>query len=151
MELKLIDIQKFQEDKRIAMIGLSSKGKQTSNMLYADMKKNGYSIFPTNPKMTEYEGEKVFNSINDLPDDLKTAIILTPKTETPKVFKELVDKGFTNIWIQLGANSKEIIENDIPEGVNFVNNECFFMYMEPVEGVHKFHRFFKKLFGSYPN
>lgn len=151
MKLRLIDIQKFHEVKRIALIGLSSKGKQTSNMLYEDMKKRDYTIFPTHPSMTEYEGEKVYNSITELPEDIPSAVILTPKNETPKVLRELIEKGIKNIWIQLGAHTDEIENVDIPDDVNLVNNKCFFMFMEPVEGVHKFHRFFVKLFGAYPN
>jgi len=150
MKPRLIDIEKFYADKNIAFIGLSSKGKQFSNSLYDDMKKNGFTIFPVNPKFEEYAGDKVFNSINDLPAEISNAIVLTPKTETRKVVDELIEKGIKNIWIQQGAHSPELQNNNIPNDVNLVYNECFYMYMEPVSGPHAFHRFFKRLFGAYP-
>jgi uncharacterized protein len=150
MKLKLIDIEKFHSDKNIAFVGLSSKGKQFSNSLFSDMKKNGYNLFPVNPKMEEFDGTKVFNSIDNIPSDIVNALVLTPKSETKKVVDELIEKGIKNIWIQQGAHSPELKNINIPEDVNFVLNECFYLYMEPVTGPHAFHRFIKKLFGTYP-
>ena len=35
-------------------------------------------------------------------------------------------------------------------GLNVVSGECVFMFAEPMESFHKFHRFFYKLFGKMP-
>ena len=146
----LSSIHPFAKDKNIAFVGLSRNEKHFSQTLYKGMIENGYKIYPVNPNYESNDGNSIYKKINDVPENINNAILMTPKSETRKVVDECIAKGIKNIWIQQGAQTKEIKNEKFPKDVNVVTNECFFMYMDPVKGPHAFHRFLKKLFGNYP-
>ena len=48
-----------------------------------------------------------------------------------------------------GAESPELIQRAKELGIPIITKKCPLMYAAPVEGFHKFHRFFTKLLGQY--
>ena len=59
-------------------------------------------------------------------------------------------RGITRLWIQQGAESAEALELCREHGLSAISKRCIMMFAEPVGGIHTFHRFFARLFGSYP-
>ena len=143
-------IQKFLEPKKMAVVGASRNPKKFGGAIFAELKKKGYDLYPVNPNADEIEGVKCFNSVSELPDDVKNLYVVTPKPETANVIAEAVKKGIEMIWIQQSADTEEALkiaeENNIP----VIYGKCMFMFVEPVESIHKFHRFVLKMFGGYP-
>lgn len=141
------EIDDFFNGGRIAFIGLSGNPKKFSNMVFKELSQKGIEFVPVNPKMTELDGVKCYENVASLPDDVKSALIMTPKSQTPQVLREIGEKGLKNIWIQQGAHSAESHKVASELDINLVHNKCIMMYAGPVKGVHKFHRAIIKLFG----
>lgn len=148
--LKQETLDNFYKEKRFALIGFSRDPKKFSRLIYKELSPLGYEIIPVNPHSENIDGIECYQKIGDLPKDLTRAVITTPKSETASVVKELIANGFDNIWIQQGASTDEVTNELQNTNINYINNECIFMYSEPVKSIHKFHRFLWKLFGKGP-
>jgi len=49
-----------------------------------------------------------------------------------------------------GSVSDEALEFCRQKGIQVVPGHCPFMFLNPVHGVHRFHRFLFKITGQYP-
>lgn len=145
------EINSFLKDKKFALVGISSNPKKFSRMVYKELTAKGYDLFPVNPKMDEIDGKKVYHNIIDLPEDVNSVLLMTPKDLTPKVIDEAVKRGIGHIWVQQGANSKESLDTVKETDAKIVHNKCIMMFADPVKGVHGFHRFLARLFNKVPD
>ena len=137
--------------KTIAVVGVSRSGNKTGNNIYRELKKKGYQVFQVNPNATEIEGEKCYTNLKELPEKPGALIVSVKPDETEKVVREAAEIGIQNIWMQLGSDSEEAVKFCKENNINSVHKECILMFAQPVEGVHKFHRFFNGIFGKLPN
>ncbi len=64
------------------------------------------------------------------------------------ILREAASIGLRNIWLQQGAESNEAIEPGKDLALNLVAGKCILMYAAPVNGFHRFHRFFVRLGGK---
>ena len=140
------NIDDFLNQKSFAFIGVSRKEKHFPNVLYKELKKKEFDLFPINPNMEEFNGEKCYPDINSLSKPVDAAILTTPKSETNKVLQEVYEKGIKHIWIQQGAHTKETAEFANDKDINLIANKCLFMFANPT-GIHKFHRTINSLLG----
>ncbi len=143
-------ITQFYKQGPIAIIGVSRQKKKFGYMAYTELRNKGISVIPVNPQATEIDGEKCYNSIGSLPDDVKNAVVITKKTTTLDVVKQLLEKGITNIWIQQGSDTREALDMARQQNANLIHGKCIIMFSEPLAGFHKFHRSLVKLFGGMP-
>ena len=143
-------IQKFLGPKKMAIAGVSRDPKKFGAQVYKELKGRGFELFPVNPNADELYGDKCYHSVNELPDDITRLYIVTPKNETANVVKLAAEKGIPMIWIQQSADTPEAIEIAKQNNMELIYKKCIFMFAEPVESVHKFHRFCMKLFNAFP-
>lgn len=135
--------------KRLGVAGVSRNSRKFGNTIYREMREKGYDVYPINPHVDEIEGDACYRDIASLPE-VEGIIISTPADQSLKILGEAKEKGIKNVWLQQGAHSKEAVKFCEENDMNYVAGECIFMFMEPVESVHKFHRWIWKLIGKYP-
>ncbi len=135
--------------KRLGVAGVSRNSRKFGNTIYREMREKGYDVYPINPHVDEIEGDACYRDIASLPE-VEGIIISTPADQSLKILGEAREKGIKNVWLQQGAHSKEAVKFCEENDMNYVAGECIFMFMEPVESVHKFHRWIWKLIGKYP-
>ena len=145
----LTTINDFLKSKSFAFIGLSRDPKKFSRAVFKELLAKGYDIYPVNPNMDDVEGIKCYHDVADLPETVRHGFFMTPKSSTAGAVEIAIHHGFTNIWIQQGAETKEAFEIASRNGVKPVYGACIMMHTNPA-GVHKFHRFLSKLFGAFP-
>ena len=143
-------IETFLEPKKMAITGVSRNPKKFGNQIYTILKKKGYEVYPVNPMATEINGERCYQNLSDLPSHVSNLLILSSREKTVPIVKDAIGRGMSNIWIQQKSESREAIEVATSGNVNLVSGECILMFVEPVEGFHKFHRGVKKFFGALP-
>ena len=147
----LSSVETFLAQKNIAVLGVSRSGNKFGNSAYTELKKKGYNTFAVNPNADEICGEKCYKNIMEIPATVDGALLAVNKNEIDKTVMELISHGVKNIWMQQGCETDSAIELCKEHGVNTVYKECILMFAQPVESVHKFHRFIKKVFGQLPN
>src|SRR5690554_6828191 len=149
-DVSLHDIQKFLSAENIAIAGASRNPQKFGGTVVKELKNKGYNLFPVNPNAREIQGIKCFQSVTDLPDEVKHLIIVTPKSKTFTVAQQAIDKKMETIWIQQFSETPDSVDLIHKAGIKLIQKKCILMFAEPVEGPHKFHRFLFKLFGRYP-
>ena len=142
-------INEFLEPKKFAFIGLSRDPKKFSRAIFKELLAKGYDMYPVNPNMDDVEGVKCYQDVSDLPESVRYGLFMTPKANTAGAVENAIHHGFTHLWIQQGAETKEAAETARQSGVNLVYGSCVMMHANP-SGVHKFHGILSKLFGVFP-
>ena len=143
-------IDEFLAQKTLAVVGVSHTKEKFGNAVYRDLKAKGYKVMAVNPKLDMVEGDRCYAGLGALPEKPDGVIMVIPPTETIPVIEDAAKLGINYIWLQQGANSPEGETRCKDLGLNVVSGECIFMFAEPMESFHKFHRFFYKLFGKMP-
>jgi predicted CoA-binding protein len=143
-------IDLFFQQPVIAVAGVSRTKSKFGNSVYQSLKKNGLNVVPINPHLSEFDGDKCYNSVSDLPAELKALVVCTPPESTVKVVESALNKGIGHLWLQQGSGNKAVLKMLEGSNLNVINDRCIMMFAEPVKSVHSFHRFLSKLFGSYP-
>lgn len=143
-------IDEFMALKSIAIVGVSRNKDKFGNAIYRDLKAKGYKVMAVNPKLDMAEGDRCYAGLGALPEKAEGVVIVIPPAETVVVIEEAARLGIKYIWLQQGANSPEGEAKCQELGLNVVSGECIFMFLEPVQSIHGFHRFIWKLFGKYP-
>lgn len=137
-------IQHFINTKSIAIVGVSDK--KFGGAIYKTLKKREYSVYPVNPNKENFDGDKCFSSLSELPSDIKTAVIAVSPDVAIQVVDDAIEAKYTHLWFQQGADFTESIKSAEENGIKTVSKKCILMYAEPVTGIHAFHRFFARLF-----
>ncbi len=60
----------LEEAKTIAVVGLSANPERTSHEISKIMQESGYKIIPVNPTVDEVLGEKAYDSLTDIKEDI---------------------------------------------------------------------------------
>lgn len=148
MKVTLAAINEFFKQKNVAVFGVSRTGKKFGNSVYRELKNKGYNVFAVNPNADTIEDEKCYKGISELKDKVNSAVVAVNPKDTDSIVNELVQEGIKHIWMQKGSETKKAIQFCNQNGINVVYNQCVIMYLEPVEGFHKFHRTIYKIFGK---
>jgi predicted CoA-binding protein len=148
--ITLNDIQRFLAPKKLAIAGASRDPKKFGGMLMKELQDRGFELYPVNPNTNEISGITCYASLRDLPDHVKHLMIAVPKNQITEVAKEAIEKKMEMVWIQFMSDTPEAVSVIREAGIPLIWKKCIFMFLEPVRGVHAFHRFWTKLFGNYP-
>ena len=143
-------IENFFEPRKMAIAGVSRNPKKFGHVLFKELSEKGIEILPINPKTEEINGVKCYKSVAELPADIKSILIVTPKEETDAILREAINKGIPNIWVQQMSETEETMKIAEEYQVEIIYKKCAFMFAEPIKSFHKFHRTLVKLFGGMP-
>lgn len=143
-------IDDFLYHKKLAIAGVSRSPKSFSREVCRELRERGYEVLPVNPNADEIEGEKCYNSIDTLPDTVKSLLILTPKKETDDVLRSAIKRGIENIWVQQMSETADTMKIASEGNVDIISKKCIFMFAQPVKGIHGFHRTLTRIFGGLP-
>jgi predicted CoA-binding protein len=145
----LKQIDDFLAAEPIAMVGVSRNPKKFGFTAFRELKEKGMNIIPVNPHADHIHGTKAYPDLTSLPENVKSLILMTPKSQTAGVVKEAKEKGFKQIWIQQMSESQDALKELEGSGINYVLGQCILMHYKP-HSIHKFHGRLKKFFRSFP-
>lgn len=141
-------INEFFNSKCFAISGVSRDKTKFGNMVYKAFADHSLNVLPINPNIETIDGAKVFSSIEYLPSEVDAIVILNNKNRSQEIINQAIAKGIKNIWIQQKSEPAGFKVSSENMGNNIIMGECIFMWLEPVQGFHKFHRFLKTLFSK---
>lgn len=88
------------------------------------MQAHGYRIIPVNPNETEVLGEKVFRSLDEIPEHIDIVDIF----RRPECVEEIVDAairiGAKGVWMQEGVVNSEAAGKARAAGLEVVMDKC---------------------------
>ena len=143
-------INDFLSVKKLAIVGVSRNTKKFGNVVFKELKSKGYEVFPVNPNITDFNGEKCYPNLQTLAGKVEGAVLVVPPYITEKTVKEAASVGINNIWMQQGAESETAVSYCSENKINAVYGECILMFSEPAAFFHKAHRFVNGVFRKLP-
>ncbi len=143
-------VNEFLAQKNIAIAGVSRKKQKFGNTIFKEFEKKGYTLYPVNPNMEEYNGRKCYPDIASLPADVTGIVLNTKPAITKNLVKEAENKGIKHIWLQQGSADKETIKLAGESDSNIICKQCVIMFADPAKGIHGFHKWINKMFGLLP-
>lgn len=124
---KPADIKKVLDTSRtIAVVGMSPNPERDSNKVGKYLIDKGYDVIPVNPQVPEIYGRKCYPSILDIPSSIKIDIV--DVFRNPEASKQVVMEAAkikpNIVWLQLGAESDEVIKISQELGLNIIYGIC---------------------------
>ncbi len=151
MKASKASIDSFLSTRKVAIAGVSRDPKKFGHVVFKMLKEKGFEVYPVNPGTDNIAGVPCFRNVSALPLSIHSLVIITPKSQTREVVAEAISKGIDNIWIQQMSDTVEAVElAKTQPSLNLIAKECILMHIDPVTGIHKFHRSIKMFFGLYP-
>ena len=96
--------------KTVAVIGASSNREKFGNKALRAFASKGYTVFPINPVETIVEGHPAFKSVLDVPGAIDMATFYVPGSVGVRVLDDLVKKGIPEVWLNPGADDRQVVE-----------------------------------------
>jgi uncharacterized protein len=142
-------INTFLAQPYMAIAGVSRNSSKFGNLVWKELKKKDIHLYAVHPEMETYQGEKCFNSLDELPDKLNALFISTHPDKALELVKAAKARKIKHIWIQQGAENEEIIQLSKDTELNIIIGQCILMFASG-QGIHRFHAFLLKLFKKFP-
>lgn len=95
--------------KIVAVIGASSDRRKFGNKALRAYQAEGYRVIPINPNEREVEGIPTYASVLDVPETIDVATVYVQPEVALRLLPELDRKGISEIWINPGADSDEVL------------------------------------------
>ena len=147
-------IQHFLAQKRIAMVGISREPRSFSVTLFEELCRRGYDVVPVNPKTPNVLGKRCFARLQDVEPAAEAALLMTSPEVTEVVVADCAESGVRLVWMYRatgkGAVSAKALAFCREHGIEVIPGECPYMFLPAAGGVHRFHRFVRKITGRYP-
>ena len=96
--------------KTVAVIGASSNRNKFGNKALRAFAGRGYSVIPINPTEKEVEGLPAYASVLDVPGTIDMATVYVPAAVGVRVMDDLARKGIPEVWLNPGADDREVVE-----------------------------------------
>ena len=108
----------------VAVVGATDDPSKYGYVIYRDLKRKGFTLFPVNLNRSTVDGDEAFASLGAIPKTPTIVNIVVPPEETLQVLQGCLKLGLKNVWLQPGAESPETMsflqENDF----NYLANAC---------------------------
>ena len=110
--------------KTIAVVGLTDSPLRPSYGVSHYMRAQGYRIIPVNPNIAEWEGEKAYPSLLDVPEKIDIVNVFRRTDAVPGVVEQALQIKAPVIWMQEGVIHEEAAEKARQAGVFVVMDSC---------------------------
>ena len=115
----------FNSVKTIAVLGLSPDASKDSNRVATYLQSVGYKIVPVYPKGETILGEKVFNSLAEIPFPVDMVNIFRKPKALDMVADACIARGDVKVfWAQKGIVNNEAAQKAKDAGMQVVQNQC---------------------------
>jgi uncharacterized protein len=110
--------------KAIAVVGLTNTPTRPSYGVSHYMRSQGYRIIPVNPNITEWEGEKAYPSLLDVPEKIDIVDVFRRPDAVPEVVDQAIRTKAPAIWMQEGVVHQAAAEKARQAGIFVVMDKC---------------------------
>lgn len=110
--------------KTIAVVGLSNNPDRTSYQISKIMQDEGYKIIPINPMVEEVLGEKAYDSLTDMTEQVDIVNVFRRSQFLPEIAKETAQIGAPVFWAQQGVVNQEAYDFLQDKNVTVIMDLC---------------------------
>ena len=147
-------VDEFLAQERIAVAGVSRSSSEAANAIYKRLRGAGYTVFPTNPKADEVEGDTCYPDLKSIPDGVNAVMIATPPSAALDVVKECSELGISHVWFHRsfgdGSTSGDALEYCKENNIKAIPAGCPMMFVDKVDFGHKCMKWILGMTGTIP-
>ena len=147
----------FLAQKRIAVAGVSRDNSHhpVGNLIYHRLKKTRHDVFPVNPHMQTFEGDRCYPDVQSIPGGVDGVVIVTRPEITQRIVRDCSDAGIRRVWMHqsIGKGSSvstEAVDYCRQHDISVIAGACPMMYGADVDFGHACIRTILRLTGGLP-
>ncbi len=110
--------------KTIAVVGASKDPTKPGSTIPTEMQRHGFRIIPVNPTAETLFGERVYKTLDAVPEPVDLVNVFRPADEAPAIARQAVAIGAKALWLQTGIASDEARRIAEAGGLDFVEDHC---------------------------
>ncbi len=111
-------------DTTVAVVGATDNPSKYGSIIYRDLKRKGFTVFPVNPNRSAVDGDPTYSHLQDLTQRPSIVNIVVPPAATREILDECLELGLMNVWLQPGAESPEALGFLQQHSFNYLANAC---------------------------
>jgi predicted CoA-binding protein len=154
LETKIHD---FLAQKRIAVAGVSRKNGNhpAANLIYQRLKSTGHDVFPVNPGLQNFEGDRCYPDVKSIPGGVDGVVIVTRPELSERIVHDCDSAGVRRVWMHQSmakgsSVSPAAVEYCRQHKISVIAGACPMMYGDNVDFGHSCMRLIMKLTGGLP-
>jgi predicted CoA-binding protein len=116
----------LQENRVIAMVGLSADWFRPSYFAAKYMQEHGYRVIPVNPRYAGKKllGETCYASLRDIPDKVDLVDVFRKTADVMPIAEEAIAIGARVLWQQIGVKNDKAAAAAGKAGLDAVMDRC---------------------------
>ena len=133
-------VHDFLAQKRIAVAGVSRDNSHhpAGNLIYRRLKKTGHDVFPVNPHMQTFEGDRCYPDLKSIPGGVDGVVIITRPEVTERIVNDCGDAGVRRVWMHQSlakgsSVSPKAVEDRRQHEISVIAGACPMMYGDSVD------------------
>jgi uncharacterized protein len=150
-------VHDFLAQKRIAVAGVSRDhgSHPAANLIYRRLKTTGHEVFPVNPNMQTFDGDRCYADLRSIPGGVDGVVIVTRPETTERIVRDCGDAGVGRVWMHQSIGkgtsvSPKAVEYCRQHDISVIAGACPMMYGDGVDFGHMCMRWVLKLTGGLP-
>lgn len=93
----------------IAVVGATDERSKYGAVIYRDLKRKGFTVYPVNPNRDTVDGDPAYPTLADLPAPPDIVDLVVPAEVGVDVVREALEEDLHRIWVQPGAESPQLL------------------------------------------
>jgi predicted CoA-binding protein len=150
-------VRDFLAQKRIAVAGVSRNKNDhpAGSLIYHRLKTSGHDVFPVNPHMQTFEGDRCYPDLKSIPGGVDGVVIVTRPEVTEQIVHECSDAGVRRVWMHQSMGkgtsvSRAAVEYCRQHDIRVIAGACPMMYGAGADFGHTCMRWILRLTGGLP-
>lgn len=155
LETKVHD---FLAQKRIAVAGVSRDKSHhpAGNLIYQRLKQSGHDVFPVNPNMQSFAGDRCYPDLQSIPGGVDGVVIITRPEATEQIVRDCDTAGVRRVWMHQSmakgsSVSPAAVEYCRQHDIDVIAGACPMMFGPGVDFGHMCMRWIMRLSGGLPS
>ena len=134
---------------RVAFVGLSTDPQDFSRHVAEAMIARGQQVVPIHPTAREVAGLPAYRTVADIETPPKAALFMVPQDQAAHAVDDCISAGVHVIWFHRGVGAGSATPDAVraarAAGLAVITDACPLMFLGPVGGAHRFHRWARGL------
>ena len=150
--------QDFLAQNRIAVAGVSRdiNHHPAGKLIYNRLKQTGHHVFPVNPHMESFQGDRCYHNLQDIPGGVDGVVVITRPEVTQQIVRDCTAARVRRVWthesLAKGSSvSAEAVEYCRQRDIDLIAGACPMMFGDGVDFGHRCRRWFMGVSGRLPS
>lgn len=121
------------DKKKWAVVGITDNKDRYGYKIWKKLKEHEYMAYGVNPRLEKLEGEKIYNSVVDIEDDIDVLNMVVGPKIAMGVLDEAKQAGIKHIFFQPGSYDDEVVEKTKKLGLEYLIGDCIYATLRRIE------------------